>query len=238
MMGNKMEDIRSFNIGTSDYAQHKVQPWDIWIEYNFNPFEGDIVKRTLRVKSTDPRVMDYEKIVHISKECIRQLSIGKYNFIKINEKPSINLEEIMNSYTGLKEWDYEIIKNLIKMKMAITLCDHNINYYYNNIIELCKMGIEWENNNVRNYEPKTGDIVKHFKRETLENPCNEYLYEILGVGLNSETKEKYVVYKSLYSNKDIDIGHICCRPYGMFLSEVDHTKYPNIKQKYRFEKVD
>ena len=31
------EDIRTYNVGASDYAQHKIQPWDIYLEYNLNP---------------------------------------------------------------------------------------------------------------------------------------------------------------------------------------------------------
>lgn len=70
------EDVRSYNVGQSDYAKHKIQPWDIWLEYNLNPWDADIVKRILRTKETDSRKLDYEKIIHIAKERIRQLDLG------------------------------------------------------------------------------------------------------------------------------------------------------------------
>lgn len=66
-------DTRAFNVGSSDYSKHKIQPWDIWIEYKLNPFDADIVKRVLRHKKTDSRKMDYEKIIHICQERIRQI---------------------------------------------------------------------------------------------------------------------------------------------------------------------
>lgn len=69
------EDIRSYNVGASDYAKHKIQPWDIWREYNLNPWDADIVKRVLRTKKTDTRIMDYEKIIHTCKERIRQIKL-------------------------------------------------------------------------------------------------------------------------------------------------------------------
>ena len=71
------EDTRSHNIGNSDYAKHTIQPWDIWLEYNLNPWDADIIKRVLREKSTDPRRLDYEKIIHVCQERIRQLDVEK-----------------------------------------------------------------------------------------------------------------------------------------------------------------
>ena len=55
---------------------------DIWIEYKLNPFDADIVKRILRKKvelgmsEQESRKMDYEKIIHICEERIRQIDEG------------------------------------------------------------------------------------------------------------------------------------------------------------------
>nr|DAF79300.1 MAG TPA: hypothetical protein [Caudoviricetes sp.] len=74
---DKPADTRSYNVGASDYAEHKIQPWDIWLEYDLNPWDADIIKRVLRKKKTDGRRLDYEKIIHICKERIRQLDNEK-----------------------------------------------------------------------------------------------------------------------------------------------------------------
>ena len=80
------------------------------------------------------------------------------------------------------------------------------------------------------FEP--GDIVQHFKRETIENPHdNEYLYRVIGFARHTETGEDLVIYRALYGGRKL-----YARPLKMFYSEVDHEKYPDIKQKYRFEK--
>lgn len=68
------ENVQSYNVGKSDYAEHAIQPWDIWKEYNLNPWDADIVKRVLRSKEGEERTLDYEKIIHVCKYRISELS--------------------------------------------------------------------------------------------------------------------------------------------------------------------
>ena len=67
---------RKYNIGSSDYAKHAIQPWDIWREYHLNPWDADIIKRVLRNKENNSRKLDYEKIIHICKERIHHIEEG------------------------------------------------------------------------------------------------------------------------------------------------------------------
>ena len=77
-----------------------------------------------------------------------------------------------------------------------------------------------------------GDIVQHFKREWVSAETSEYLYKVLAFAQHTETGERLVIYQALYSP-----FKVCARPYAMFMSEVDRKKYPDINQRYRFEKV-
>ena len=78
----------------------------------------------------------------------------------------------------------------------------------------------------------SGDIIQHFKRETVDQNSMQYLYEYIGVAMHSETRDRMIVYRALYGEKELFV-----RPYEMFMDEVDHEKHPAIRQKYRFEKI-
>lgn len=77
-------NVREHNVGNSDYSTHKIQPWDIWLAYHLNPWDADIVKRVLRTKEEkglspmEARRLDYQKIIHICEECIRQIDNNEY----------------------------------------------------------------------------------------------------------------------------------------------------------------
>lgn len=72
------ESCRDYNVGDSDYAEHLLQPWSIWLDYgnSINEFDKDIIKRVLRKKKGDPRIKDYDKIIHICEERKRQIKCG------------------------------------------------------------------------------------------------------------------------------------------------------------------
>ena len=71
---------------------------------------------------------------------------------------------------------------------------------------------------------KIGKVYRHFKG-------NYYFVEDLA--LDSETKERIVIYKPIYDRND---SKIWVRRESMFLEEIDQTRKDNITgQKYRFE---
>lgn len=72
--------------------------------------------------------------------------------------------------------------------------------------------------------PCPGEFYRHFKGN---------LYQVKFIAKDSETKEKQVVYQAMYPPYEMWV-----RPLDMFISEVDTLKYPDCKQKYRFEKID
>lgn len=74
-----------------------------------------------------------------------------------------------------------------------------------------------------NRELHEGATYRHFKGG---------MYQVLFVELHTETQEELVIYRSLEN------GQHFARPKAMFLSEVDHKKYPEIDQKYRMALIE
>lgn len=73
-------------------------------------------------------------------------------------------------------------------------------------------------------EIKPNTRLRHFKHK-------EYIF--LFKAEHTETGEMMAIYQAQYGEKKIYAG-----PYEMFVSEVDREKYPDVKQKYRFEEIE
>ena len=113
-LGIIQNEVRSHNVGKSNYSQKTIQPWTLWLDYpELTPWDDDIIKRVLRTKEeegmseNEARKMDYEKIIHNCKERIRQLDIKE----RICDKQeNTQLRECVESAT--KGTTYRCIKDV------------------------------------------------------------------------------------------------------------------------------
>ena len=81
-LGIIQNDVRSHNVGKSNYSKKTIQPWTVWLDYEeLTPWDYDIIKRVLRIKeeegmsANEARKMDYEKIIHNCQERNRQIDL-------------------------------------------------------------------------------------------------------------------------------------------------------------------
>ena len=132
-----VNEVRNVVEGSSDYNKHRYQIWDIWIKFRINNgFDCDLVKRTLRTKQTDPRILDYKKMIHICSERIRQFVNGENVFaVKCNEPKDVTLEEMIADY-NLIEDDKVILNKILYPNIENRVSD------YETIIEICEKRIK------------------------------------------------------------------------------------------------
>lgn len=150
--------VREYNVGNSNYSKHKIQPWDIWREYNLNPWDADIVKRVLRIKEEpgkskeDARIMDYEKIIHICRERIRQIEEDKqaqkptyeakeWNIRTISvPKPTVTYslnEKEAEAYAKFQKEHYEMHKGVKACGCSVTFTHTGIGLGKTVICNVC-----------------------------------------------------------------------------------------------------
>lgn len=99
----------------------------------------------------------------------------------------------------------------------------NTGKVYKQLLNVSEEESSIEDNTDTKREWKAFDLVRHFKGTE---------YRIIGIGVDTETEKEVIMYK-----KADNTGNVWVRPRDMFESEVDHDKYPDVKQKYRFELV-
>lgn len=167
-VNNAADSVRNHNVGNSDYAKHKIQPWDIWIEFQLNPFDADLAKRTLRTKAeggmtkSEARKLDYEKIVHIASERIRQIRTGVTWPVSVLEPTGARVDEIIEEYE-LCVKDATIIENILMKEPTdagrIEQYERVIGYAKERIEELNQLIADEKRQEPCKKAPDNGDFI-------------------------------------------------------------------------------
>lgn len=153
--------------------------------------------------------------------------------IKLANNENLIIEGAYSHHPILSKYiDYKIfigIDSNTQRKRILIRNKDNANDFFNIWLKreedyFKQLNIKESSDLVMNRTIKIKGIYKHFKGN---------LYYVEDIAKNSEDEKLYVVYRQLYGDNSLWI-----RPLDMFLSEVDHDKYPDIKQRYRFELLD
>lgn len=104
-------DVRNHHVGKSNYSNKTIQPWAIWLDYpELTAWDDDVIKRILRTKNEsemseiEARIMDYEKIIHVCNERIRQLKIINKQKVVQEEPIEYKAGDILRC---MKSWIYD-----------------------------------------------------------------------------------------------------------------------------------
>ena len=175
---NATDSVRNHNVGNSDYAKHKIQPWDVWIEFQLNPFDADLAKRTLRTKAeggmtkNEARKLDYEKIVHIASERIRQIKTGVTWPVAVLKPTGARVDEIVDEYK-LCSKDAMILDNILMKDTTdggrIKQCEAVIRYAKKRIEELNPLIAEEKRHAKDKKVPDKRDIIIETAARTVKD---------------------------------------------------------------------
>lgn len=211
------------------YLQYYDNIWNSYLFLNCKLPNGnntDLVKNEvskdlgLEIDDINVKLLDSKTHKKFSESAKKEKEYTHY-FYKVTLNKEIKNDDFEINDVKYKWLSYEEMIN-----------DERISKVNSDIIEFVR-NIEESNERktiMKNREVKPFSIWKHFKGTTAF---------VITVAKHSETNEKLVVYyctgnEGKTNHKD----GIYARPLDMFLSEVDHEKYPNVNQKYRFEEID
>lgn len=137
MIEKDLEKVMTYNVGSSDYSTKKVQPWDLWVYINC-PWDADIIKRIGRVKKTDGRMLDLDKLIHIS---LKRITLIKDGYtVDLNQNCPIDLVELYCQERNMSSEERDIVH-------LIMYGDTNNASTFERIIELVEILKSYEDTN-------------------------------------------------------------------------------------------
>lgn len=129
---------RKYNIGKSDYAKHKVQPWDIIWAYRLDYWEGTMLAYLLRNKDGEIKAMDYLKIQHNAREVLENKSLYTIMSDKLRRPMGrrLTIKAIVDDYK-LNSSQKQLLSAILNRKPTRPRMER--------IMDLCEILIQKEN---------------------------------------------------------------------------------------------